>query len=182
MNPHAQAKSGQSCYQGKAFNKNRIFGNLFDELIFLKAQKGVFADDLIERCVEKWFAEQEKFDLDGEDYFLYKRRGNNYTQMMWKASKKCKSIHVFVRVRQTLRITPGHYFLSIFLVGIGIGISENNIAHVCARFWPAGNNCGTFANNVPNWRWPEIERGHGDRLRLNKDMNFIKTAGKYFKQ
>ena len=64
-----------------------------------------------------------------------------------------------------------------FLVGIGIGISDNNIAHVCARFWPAGNNCGTFAHNVPNWKWPEINRGHGDRLKLNKDMNFIKTAG-----
>jgi hypothetical protein len=123
VDPNAQSKSGQSCYQG------------------------VFADDLIERCVEKWFAEQEKFDLEDQEY--YRNRGNNYTQMMWKASKK---------------------------FGIGIGISENNIAHVCARFWPAGNNCGTFGHNVPNWRWPEINRGHGDRLRLNKDMNFIETA------
>ena len=70
------------------------------------------------------------------------------------------------------------YLKTKYKVGIGIGISDNNIAHVCARFWPAGNNCGTFAHNVPNWRWPEINRGHGDRLKLNKDMNFIKTAGK----
>ena len=54
----------------------------------LKSSKGVFASDLIDRCVEKWFAEQEKFDIEGQEY--YKNRGNNYTQMMWKASKKCK--------------------------------------------------------------------------------------------
>ena len=54
----------------------------------LKSLKGVFASDLIDRCVEKWFAEQEKFDIEGQEY--YKNRGNNYTQMMWKASKKCK--------------------------------------------------------------------------------------------
>ena len=52
-------------------------------------KKGVFPSDLINRCVEKWFAEQEKFDEEGQEY--YKHRGNNYTQMMWKASKKCKS-------------------------------------------------------------------------------------------
>ena len=54
----------------------------------LKSLKGVFASDLIDRCVEKWFAEQEKFDIEGQEY--YKNRGNNYTQMMWKASKKCE--------------------------------------------------------------------------------------------
>ena len=53
-----------------------------------KSWKGVFPSDLINRCVEKWFAEQEKFDEDGQEY--YKHRGNNYTQMMWKASKKCE--------------------------------------------------------------------------------------------
>ena len=53
-----------------------------------KSWKGVFPSDLINRCVEKWFAEQEKFDEEGQEY--YKHRGNNYTQMMWKASKKCE--------------------------------------------------------------------------------------------
>ena len=66
----------------------------------------------------------------------------------------------------------------IILVGIGIAVSRDNIAHVCARFWPSGNNWGTFKHNVPNWRWPEITRGNGNRLKLNKDMNFIKCPGK----
>ena len=59
-----------------------------------QSSKGVFASDLIDRCVEKWFAEQEKFDIEGQEY--YKNRGNNYTQMMWKASKKCEYKNVKV--------------------------------------------------------------------------------------
>ena len=70
--------------------KDSILSNQLSLLFItnLKSSIGVFASDLIDRCVEKWFAEQEKFDIEGQEY--YKNRGNNYTQMMWKASKKCK--------------------------------------------------------------------------------------------
>ena len=97
-------------------------------------------------AIESWWNEKNRL---GDSFFGNDGKGNNYTQLAWKGTKKCKCQNW-----KTAKYCQNYPFLeinNIFAVGIGAVASSKNWIFVVARYYPAGNVQGKFVENVPGW-------------------------------